>query len=186
MLFVVTGPSGTGKTYLIKTLISLYPNRFISPPLITTRPPRAGSPELDRVSVSPEEFDAVQAEGNFAVVGKFQANRYGFPANIATQVSKHIIINAWPALIPEFAALDMVCLIGLNVHEGAQDVLRQRMIARGEDEVTVANRMQQVQVDMADLKIYRELVEANGAIFDVSSDTAIPEQVVPWILQAAA
>lgn len=182
MLFVVAGPSGAGKSFLIQKVLDVYPDMFVSPPIVTTRPAREGKQEIDRVSVTPEEFTEMFKEKAFAVGGMFQGNKYGFPANIVQSTTKHVIINVWPALLPKFAQFRGVKLIGLIVEDSQKDTLRERMIARGEDRATVNNRMKQVDIDLAQLAEYSGLIRENGAIFNVSTQSAIHEQVLPWIL----
>src|SRR5690348_6651987 len=112
MLFVIAGPSGAGKSYLISQLLQQYSDQFLSPQLITTRPVRPGNTEVDRRSVDPNQFSAMQAAGEFVVADQFRDHWYGFPSTIAKPQPEHIVVNTWPALIPQFAELADVKLIG--------------------------------------------------------------------------
>jgi guanylate kinase len=63
MVFVVTAPSGTGKTTLLKQLLALEPRLKFSISY-TTRPPRRGEvPGRDYFFVSPREFQRLKDEG---------------------------------------------------------------------------------------------------------------------------
>lgn len=182
MLFVVAGPSGVGKSYLIRTLLDNYPELFASPPLITTRPPRPGQ-EVDRISVTAEQFAVQRSASEFVIADQFNSHWYGFPAAVAQPQAQHVIINAWPALLPQFASLPEVTLIGLSVEPGKFDLLRDRMRQRGDSDAVVASRLQQVAIDTAELQSQRSLVEQHGKLFSIEDDSTIPEQVIPWVLQ---
>jgi guanylate kinase len=182
MLFVITGPSGVGKSYLIEQLLKHYPQQFISPQLITTRPARASSGEVDRQSVSEDQFQAMQAAGDFVIADKFHGNWYGFPVAITEQRQGNTIVNIWPALISKFAELPDVRLIGLYVRDDKLDLLRNRMLQRGDSPAVVTQRMEQVTIDSADLKSNAVQVAHSGKMFEITDDDTIPQQVIPWIL----
>lgn len=77
LLFVISAPSGAGKTSLCKAIIDIFPNlrHSISH---TTRAPRVG--ELDGRDyhfIADAEFDAMVAENAFAEWALVHGNRYG-------------------------------------------------------------------------------------------------------------
>jgi guanylate kinase len=77
MLAVVTGPSGAGKTTLVKRFLAEHPEWRFSVST-TTRPPRPD--EMDGVDyhfVSPEEFERRFKAGRFLETAMVHANRYG-------------------------------------------------------------------------------------------------------------
>jgi len=77
LLFVISAPSGAGKTTLCKAIIDILPNLRHSVSH-TTRAPRAG--ELDGRDyhfVSDAEFDAMVAENAFVEWAVVHGNRYG-------------------------------------------------------------------------------------------------------------
>ncbi len=76
-VFVITGPSGVGKGTLIRGLLDRVPALELSVSA-TTRDPRPG--EADGVAyhfLSPGEFDARVAAGNFVEHAGYSGNRYG-------------------------------------------------------------------------------------------------------------
>ena len=186
MLFAIAGPSGVGKTFLIRELLDQYPDLFISPRLATTRSPRKGSNDVDRHFVSREQFDAMHAAGDFMFAGEFQSHWYGFPKAIAEPQPQHVIVNIWPKSIPHFAQIPGVKIIGLSVDPDNFGMLRDRMLARGDTAEIVENRMAQIVMDLADLTRYYELVSEHGKMFEVTDDTTVPEQVIPYILNLIA
>lgn len=75
---VFSGPSGTGKSTLLKKLFSAHPDLFGFSVSHTTRKPRAG--EEDGVHyhfTTPEHFEKLVAEDKFEEHAKFGGNYYG-------------------------------------------------------------------------------------------------------------
>jgi len=77
MIFVVCGPSGAGKTTLVKGLMARRPKLEFSISH-TTRPPRAGERDgVDYHFVTPDAFEALLADDGFAEHAAVHAHRYG-------------------------------------------------------------------------------------------------------------
>lgn len=77
LLYIVSAPSGTGKTTLLKRVMDYLPDiRFsIS---YTTRPPRPGERDGEHYHfVSPERFQQMVDKGAFAEWAEVFGNRYG-------------------------------------------------------------------------------------------------------------
>lgn len=77
LLYIVSAPSGTGKTTLLKRVMGYLPDiRFsIS---YTTRPPRPGERDGEHYHfVSPERFQQMVDKGAFAEWAEVFGNRYG-------------------------------------------------------------------------------------------------------------
>jgi guanylate kinase len=78
-LTVVSGPSGVGKSSVVGELRKLDPEIYFSVSL-TTRKPRPGEIHGAHYHfVSPDEFDAMIAEGRLLEWAEFAGNRYGTP-----------------------------------------------------------------------------------------------------------
>jgi guanylate kinase len=76
-LFIVSAPSGAGKTSLCKRIIDIFPNLRQSVSF-TTRPMRPGEREgVDYFFVDSETFDDMVAHGAFAEWAEVHGNRYG-------------------------------------------------------------------------------------------------------------
>lgn len=85
LLYVVCGPSGVGKTSLVRALVARRPGLALSVSF-TTRPPRPG--EQDGVAyhfVSAERFAAMQAAGEFLEHAKVFDHHYGTGAAAVAQ-----------------------------------------------------------------------------------------------------
>ncbi|PID39384.1 MAG: guanylate kinase [Proteobacteria bacterium] len=77
LLFVVSSPSGAGKTTLCRRLQAEFPNLAFSVS-VTTRPPRSN--EVDGVDyhfVRVERFEEMVQQGEFAEWAEVHGNRYG-------------------------------------------------------------------------------------------------------------
>jgi guanylate kinase len=77
ILFVISAPSGAGKTSLCKEIIDFFPGLRHSVSY-TTRPERPGEREgVDYHFVSSGTFDGMVARGEFAEWAEVHGNRYG-------------------------------------------------------------------------------------------------------------
>jgi guanylate kinase len=77
ILFIISAPSGAGKTTLCKEVVDIFPNLRHSVSY-TTRPSRTGEINgRDYFFVSPAEFDRMVAAGEFAEWAEVHGNRYG-------------------------------------------------------------------------------------------------------------
>jgi guanylate kinase len=75
-LVLLLGPSGVGKSTLIRALASLDP-RFIYVAPFTTRKLRSG--ETDKVRVSAAQLDALESSGKLLVRNRIYGHEYGTP-----------------------------------------------------------------------------------------------------------
>jgi guanylate kinase len=81
-IFVVTAPSGTGKTTLIRRLLEDLPDVDFSVSY-TTRPMRAGEKEgVDYHFIGLEEFERMVADGEFLEWAEVHGQRYGTSARL--------------------------------------------------------------------------------------------------------
>lgn len=77
ILFVISAPSGTGKTSLCKEIVDIFPSLRHSVSY-TTRPMRAGETDgVDYHFVSPQVFATMVAAGAFAEWAEVHGNCYG-------------------------------------------------------------------------------------------------------------
>ncbi|WBW72484.1 guanylate kinase Guk1 [Schizosaccharomyces osmophilus] len=75
---VVFGPSGVGKSTLLKRLLSLHGDKLGFSVSHTTRSPRSGEQEgIDYHYVSKDEFRKLVAENKFVEWAEFSGNMYG-------------------------------------------------------------------------------------------------------------
>ena len=78
-LMVVSGPSGVGKSTVVRALLERVPHAWLSVSA-TTRPARPGEVDgVDYFFVDSRGFDAMIAAGDLLEWAEFAGNRYGTP-----------------------------------------------------------------------------------------------------------
>jgi len=86
---VLCGPSGVGKSTLLKRLFNQYPEEYGFSVSHTTRAPRPGeTPGESYHYVTREAFEKLIEQGAFLEHAKFGGNRYGTTAKAVEEVSK--------------------------------------------------------------------------------------------------
>lgn len=151
-LFIITAPSGAGKTSLVKELIAADPNVQLSISY-TTRPPRPGEVDgKDYHFVSLETFMEMLAKGEFLESAEVYGNRYGTSQtwiNRETAIGKDILLEIdWQGaaqvrkLLPE--------AIGIFILPPTLDTLRSRLKNRSQDsDEVIERRMQAAREDIS-------------------------------------
>lgn len=86
ILFVVSAPSGAGKTTLVRRVIAELPKVHLSVSC-TTRGPRPGEEEgVDYFFISPDEFKAMERAGKFIEWAQVHGDLYGTPRTNLTRL----------------------------------------------------------------------------------------------------
>lgn len=182
---IIAGPSAVGKTHLANLLVQLYPSKFIQAKLYTTRRPRNVEFTVNRLFVPKEEFDYLEQSGKFAVHGEFANNWFGFTREALIPTNKHILVDAWPALLDQFHDFKNTLIIGLLPSRSAMDLLELRLRRRGDDDQTIQIRKDIILRDMGDLEARRAVVNKNGKIFEISADDHdFSRTVIPWLMSS--
>jgi len=88
LLFVVSAPSGTGKTTLCRAMVRIFPELHYSISY-TTRPPRPGDADgRDYYFVSPEVFQEMINRDEFAEWAEIYGYRYGTSRSLLERFSQ--------------------------------------------------------------------------------------------------
>ena len=151
-LFVISAPSGAGKTSLVHALLSSNPQIDLSVSY-TTRPPREG--EVDGVAyhfVSPDTFHAMATEGEFLESAEVYGNFYGTSQSWIAQENakdRDILLEIdWQGAM-QVRRLFPQC-ISIFILPPSLEALEQRLKGRGKDDSDViARRMAAVRDDVA-------------------------------------
>jgi guanylate kinase len=139
LLYVVCGPSGVGKTTLVRALVERRPALSLSVSY-TTRAPRAG--EQDGVAyhfVSAQRFAAMQAAGEFLEHAQVFDHHYGTSAPAVAQAlqdGRSVVLE-----IDWQARARLPGCVTVMVLPPSVAVLRQRLGGRGDDPALIERRM---------------------------------------------
>ncbi|PWY99537.1 putative GUK1-guanylate kinase [Testicularia cyperi] len=162
---VLSGPSGVGKSTLLKKLFAEYPNDFGFSVSHTTRDPRPGEVRGQSYHyVSQEEFESLVQQGAFLEHAKFGGNRYGTTAKAVADVSTEGVTGADGSTNARRAVLDIdaqgVKLIKANhpslnpiyifISPPSFSTLQQRLTGRGtETQESITKRLAMAASEMA-------------------------------------
>lgn len=142
-LFVVCGPSGVGKTSLVRALVGRCPALALSVSY-TTRAPRPG--EQDGVAyhfVSAERFAAMQAAGEFLESARVFDHHYGTaaPAVAKTLAAGHSVVLEIDWQGARQARQRLPGCVTVMILPPSVATLRARLGGRGDDEAVIERRM---------------------------------------------
>ncbi|MCL4185500.1 MAG: guanylate kinase [Burkholderiaceae bacterium] len=141
-LFVVSAPSGAGKTSLVRALLADAPLIQLSVSY-TTRPPRAGEVHgRDYMFVDAADFERRRAAGEFLEWAEVHGNLY---ATSRTWIEDHVAAGVDIVLEIDWQGAAQVQrlypdAIGVFIVPPSIDVLRERLAQRGQDSTEVIER----------------------------------------------
>jgi len=159
-LYVISAPSGGGKTSLIQALLAKVPNMVFSVSH-TTRAPRQGEQEgLDYYFVDEKTFKRYQDKGIFVESAKVFNHYYGTSKESISQAltkGQDVILEIdWQGARLIKAQMDCVCVFILPP---SKEVLLTRLKARQQDTLTVIeNRMKAARDEMSHYREYDYLI----------------------------
>lgn len=162
LLFVVSAPSGSGKTTICNGALEQVPDIRFSVSH-TTRNPRAGEEHGKNYHfVSRETFDRLVREGRMAEWAEIYGNCYGTAKetiDAATGMGKDILFD-----IDERGAAQLIKvypdLITVLILPPSLEVLRKRLVDRGTDDArSIDLRLQRAKEEMERMKWYKYVIE---------------------------
>jgi len=151
-LFVISAPSGAGKTSLIEAVMRGDPSLKISVSY-TTRAPRPGEKNgVDYHFVDEPTFLAMRARGEFLESAEVHGNRYGTARQViveAVQRGEVLILEIDWQGAQQVRRLYPDC-VGIFILPPSVEELERRLRARGQDsEAVIAARLANAQAEMA-------------------------------------
>ena len=160
-LFIISAPSGAGKTTLCKILLDRFPDLLYSVSF-TTRTPRQGEKNgKDYNFITKEEFCRGIKKGMWAEWAEVHGNYYGTSAYFlknAISEGKNVLIDmdVQGAAIMLLSYPDSVTIF---IQPPSIDALQSRLKKRGADsEETIKKRMAAAEKEMAKKHLYRHVV----------------------------
>ncbi|MFH1980531.1 MAG: guanylate kinase [Pseudomonadota bacterium] len=171
-LFVVSAPSGAGKTTLCNAIRSRFPMLQYSVSA-TTRAPRPGERDgVDYHFISKAAFEAGIRSGEWAEWAAVHGNYYGTAARVideAIRGGRHILLDIDVQGAAQIVARFPDC-VTIFIMPPSSAVLKQRLLDRGTDDpAEIARRLAAAENEMAQRDRYRHVV-VNAAL-----DSAVTE-----------
>jgi len=141
-LFVITAPSGAGKSSLIKALLKDDPSLKLSISY-TTRPPRPGEQDgREYHFVDDREFLAMRSRGEFLESAEVHGNRYGTAKRVIVEALERghdlLLEIDWQGA-QQVRRLHPGC-VGIFILPPSIEELERRMRTRGQDSEPVIQR----------------------------------------------
>jgi guanylate kinase len=141
-LFVITAPSGAGKTSLINALLKEDPRLKLSVSY-TTRAPRPGEENgREYHFVDDPTFLAMRGRGEFLESAEVHGNRYGTSKKVITETlaqGEDLVLEIDWQGARQVRALYPDC-VGIFIHPPSVEELERRMRARNQDSDAVIRR----------------------------------------------
>ena len=145
LLFVMSSPSGAGKTTLSRKLLAA--DKLISMSVsVTTRKPRPGEVDgKDYHFIDKDTFETMVADGNLLEWANVFGNLYGSPrkpVEVALAAGRDVLFDIDWQGTQQLAQAMKDDLVRLFILPPAPDVLRERLIKRAQDSsAIIAKRM---------------------------------------------
>jgi len=177
-LYVISAPSGAGKTSLVRALLERRPQVVVSVSHTTRRPRTHERDGLDYYFVSPAQFEALVQQGAFLEHARVFDNCYGTGA---AQVRERLAAGCDVVLEIDWQGAQQVrrvmddC-VTIFILPPSHDALQQRLQQRRTDSAeTIARRLADAVTDMAHYREFdyvvvndrfEQAVQELGAILD--------------------
>jgi guanylate kinase len=160
-IFIISAPSGAGKTTLCKAALAAFADMRYSVSF-TTRSPRPGEENgRDYVFVTVPEFEAGIRSGRWAEWARVHGNYYGTSADVLAQS----LSSGCDILLDiDVQGARQICArfpesVTIFIMPPSLEMLRQRLVSRGTDRAEViAMRIENAGLEMAQRDVYRHVV----------------------------
>ncbi len=161
LLFVVSAPSGTGKTTLCRAMTEIFPDLYYSVSY-TTRPPRQGDENgRDYHFVSSAEFQQMVDRGEFAEWAEIYEYRYGTSRTLLEKIrgeGRDVILDIDGQGARQLRKQGQGGIF-IFLLPPSLDELRLRLSKRGtEGTAAMRERLRKAQVEMAEAHGYDYLI----------------------------
>lgn len=166
-LVAVVGPSGSGKDTLLRAARLRFADNpaIVFPQRAITR--LAGDANEDHLPLTPEAFEHLRANGDFALDWDAHGLRYGIPATIDTDIAagRTVVVNLSRTILPAARAHYTNC-IAVAIAIDAE-TMRQRLIARGrESTADIETRI--ARLDLSFPEGFDTVIDNSGSLKDAS------------------
>jgi len=161
-LFIISAPSGTGKTTILKRVISELENVVFSISH-TTRPPRSGEKEgVDYFFVARETFEIIKQRGDFLEWAEVHGNLYGTSSHAVhelTEQGKDIILDIDVQGASQMMEKEGGTGVFVFIAPPSLQELERRLAKRGtESESVIATRLKNARTEMKSQELYEYVI----------------------------
>lgn len=161
LLFVVSAPSGTGKSTLCRAMMRTFPDLYFSVSY-TTRPPRAGDENgRDYHFVSAGKFQAMVERGEFLEWAEIYGHRYGTPRAILQKVrqeGRDVILDIDGQGARQLREQKLEGIFIFILPPSLEELQRRLSRRRTEDKEALAERLKKARAEMEDARWYDYLI----------------------------
>jgi guanylate kinase len=189
-LVVISGPSGVGKTSILRRLLSDLP-QLIPSVSATTRPPRAGEKDgVDYHFLSAGEFEKRRAAGEFLECCRVYGRQHWYGTLVA-EVGPRLAAGAWVVLEIDVEGTLSILerypeAVTIFVEPSRPDQLEERLTGRGtESPEAMARRLEVARRELLEAHRYRHrvvnenLATAVDSIKRILADAGLPPAPSP-------
>jgi guanylate kinase len=177
-LVVISGPSGVGKTTILRRLLESLP-QLIPSVSATTRPPRAGERDgVDYHFLTPEEFERRRADGRFLECCRVYGRQHWY-GTLVDEVTPRMAAGEWVVLEIDVEGTLSILerypeAVTIFVEPSHPDQLTQRLQGRGtESPEAMARRLEVARRELLEAHRYRHRVVNNNVNEAVTAITNI-------------
>ena len=157
IVFIVSAPSGAGKTTLTRKVLGIYPDMTLSVSCTTRRPREGETPGEDYHFVSERRFRQMLSAGDFAEWAEVHGSLYGTPRGVLERqlgrgrdVLLDIDVQGARQIQRHF-----VSAVAIFVLPPSLDELRRRLSARGTDaRKTIQQRWRNAKHEIQEIRGY--------------------------------
>jgi guanylate kinase len=173
-MFIISAPSGAGKTSLVKSLLEMVPRLYVSISY-TTRPKRAYETEgIHYHFVDRPEFENLAQAGQFLEYAEVFGNYYGTSKSKVKEkivAGKDIILEIdWQGTLQVKKQVQNA--VSIYILPPSYDDLNSRLVNRGDGDSTVSRRMREARDEIIHYKEYDYIVindDFNKALHELKS-----------------
>ncbi len=160
-VYIVSAPSGTGKTTLCHIIMQTFDNISYSISH-TTRKPRNGEVHgIDYYFVLKEEFETMVKEDKLAEWAEVHGNYYGTSVKFirecleaGSDVLLDIDVNGAKQIVKKFPEAATIFIMPPSI-----EILKERLLSRGTDSLkTIERRIKNAEDEIAENNFYRHIV----------------------------
>jgi guanylate kinase len=174
-LFIISAPSGAGKTTLVKAVLKQFTHMLYSISYTTRKPRPEERDGVDYHFVSKQDFKNGIRKGRWAEWAKVYGNYYGTSAEFI----KKSLSSGYDILLDIDVQGTLQILehypdsVTIFILPPSLNVLRQRLEMRGSDsKAVIENRLENARKEMAQKKMYRYIIvndKLSDAIVELST-----------------